>query len=328
MSPCVAVNVALVQMPPVFLNLDASLERAKTLVGEAGEKGARIIVFPETWLPGYPVWLDNSPGAAQWDHAGAKALYGILHDNALEIESTPFSSLCAMAKKHGVSLAMGCHEKQGASLYNSQILISGVDGRVQCRRKLMPTYNERLIWGRGDGGGLDTVETEAGPMGGLICWEHWMPLARAAMHARNEVVHVAQWPSVNDLHHLASRHYAFEGGCFVLAAGTVLSRGEVLEGFDSLGLDCPEAREMLAATAESDGDLLMTGNSAVIGPDAGYVLEPAGSVREILHSRLEMGRIAEAGLVMDSAGHYSRPDIFSLGVNTRPMAGVEFSKDL
>ena len=151
-----------------------------------------------------------------------------------------------------------------------------------------------------------------------------MPLARAAMHAKSEVLHVAQWPSVKELHQIASRHYAFEGQCFVLAAGTVLSRGRMLEGFDSLNRPESEARELLEQVPGEDHDLLMNGGSAVIGPDGFYTAGPVFDREEILYADLDLSKILESRLVMDTDGHYSRPDVFQLTVNENPQKSVKF----
>jgi predicted amidohydrolase len=207
MSP---LPVALVQAAPVFLNLPASVDRALTLIEEAAREGARLIVFPETWLPGYPVWLDEAPGAALWGHRPAEALFRRLYENAPALDSPEIAALATAAAERGVDVVMGLHERAGASLYNTMAFIDA-DGGRRIHRKLTPTFNERLIWAQGDGSTLAAVERPYGKLGGLICWEHWMPLARAAMHAQHEAVHVAQWPAVTELHQIASRQYAFEG---------------------------------------------------------------------------------------------------------------------
>jgi predicted amidohydrolase len=318
------IKVALVQDSPVFLNLDASIIKAKKLVERASQEGAEIVVFPETWLPGYPVWLDTAKEAALWNHPGAKSLYRILCQNSLEIGSFQFHELRSFAAKKEVYLVMGCHEIDGNTLYNTMIFFPANGQDVKIHRKLMPTYNEKMIWGAGDGSTLNTMDSHFGPMGGLICWEHWMPLARAAMHAKKEVVHVAQWPSVIELHQIASRHYAFEGRCFVLACGCVLSKKQVLQGFDSLGKNEPDARKLLENIDREDDDLLMTGGSAVIGPGADYVTPPAYGPHTIVYADLDPVLIRVAAMVMDTNGHYARPDVFSLTVNDRPAKPVEF----
>ena len=228
-------RLAVVQHPPVFLNLARSFERAVELIRDALAHGAQCIVFPETWLPGYPVWLDEAPTAGLWDYAPAKALHQVLSDNAITVPGPELDGLRTLAREGAATIVMGAHERVGGTLYNTMLLV-GADGSYRLHRKLMPTYTERLVWGMGDGSTLEPLETPFGRIGGLICGEHWMPLARAAMHAKRETIHVAQWPGVKELHLLASRHYAFEGQCFVAVAGAVLTRGDVLAGFDSLGL--------------------------------------------------------------------------------------------
>jgi predicted amidohydrolase len=181
-----------------------------------------------------------------------------------------------------------------------------------------------MIWGRGDGSTLGVLSTAYGNLGGLICWEHWMPLARAALHAKNETIHVAQWPAVKELHQLASRHYAFEGQCFVIAAGCVLSRGEIIAGFSSLDRPDSQAIELLEAIPGKDGDLVMRGGSAVIGPDSDFIAGPVFDESCIVCAEVELGRISEGHLFLDTQGHYSRPDVFYLEVNDRPQRNVTF----
>jgi predicted amidohydrolase len=325
-------RVAVIQYPPVYLNLSASTDKACTLVKEAASQGADLAVFPETWLPGYPVWLDYAPRAALWDYKPAKALYRTLVENSITLPgSRPsqrgdrhFRRLLALARETGIILVMGANERLGGTLYNSMITF-GADGQsFQVHRKLVPTYSERLVWGRGDGSTLSVFPTRYGNVGGLICWEHWMPLARAAMHAKGETIHVAQWPAVKDLHQLASRHYAFEGQCFVVAAGSVLSRGGFLKDLRSLD-PCPEdVLELLDSIPGEDEDLLLSGGSAVIGPHSRYIAGPLFDQTAILYADIDLARITEGHLVLDTQGHYSRPDIFTLQVDDRPQTNVHF----
>ena len=319
-----SVKVAIIQHPPIFLNLDASLSKACELIRVAAEQGAQVIAFPETWLPGYPVWLDFSPNAALWDYPPAKALYRLLAENSLSVPGPHLDRLLRAAGKSGAYVIMGAHERLGGSLYNTTIYIDRGGLEFQVHRKLTPTYTERLVWGQGDGSTLSVLDTEFGVLGGLICWEHWMPLARAAMHARHETIHVAQWPSVKDLHQLASRHYAFEGQCFVLTAGCVLSRRDVMEGYRSLGLADDAGLEILSAMPVEEDDLIMPGGSAVIRPDAGYLAGPLFDEPGIVSAELDLDCITEGHLVLDTSGHYSRPDVFHLEVNDRPQPGVVF----
>jgi len=319
----VNVDLAIIQHPPVFLNLEASIDKACSLVREAAKNGARLVAFPETWLPGYPVWIDSAPGAGLWGNGAAKGLYRRLVENSLSIPGDAFSSLMTVACECGVHLVMGANELIGGTLYNTMLFISP-DGTFKPHRKLTPTYTERLLWGMGDGSTLSVMDAEFGVLGGLICWEHWLPLARAAMHAKRELIHVAQWPWVRDLHQVASRHYAFEGQCFVLAAGTILSLGDVLEGYDSLSGGTIPEKELLASMG-NPSDLLQRGGSAVISPDSSYVFEPLFDEKKIIYATVDSQQVTEGHLLMDSDGHYSRPDVFTLTVNTASAHGVRFA---
>jgi nitrilase len=325
MSNSDKISVAIVQHPPVFLNLNASVAEAVRFIREAGALGAQVIVFPETWLPGYPVWLDLAPKAAFWDYPPAKALYRTLVENAVTLGGEALRELRQAAAQAGAYVVMGAHERLGGTLYNTMLTL-GPDGQeMQVHRKLIPTYTERLVWGRGDGSTLGVMATPFGNLGGLICWEHWMPLPRAAMHEKGEVVHVAQWPSAHDLHQLASRHYAFEGQCFVLAAGTYLRRGDVLDGFRSLGVPDSPAWEILDAMPGDD--VIHSGGSAVIGPDTSYVTGPLVDASGILAAELDPARITEGHFTLDTDGHYARPDVFRLEVDERPQVGVVRRRD-
>jgi predicted amidohydrolase len=300
--------VAAAQVAPVFLDLEGCLEIACKWIAEAGEKGVRVLVFPETWLPGYPVWLDSAPEAALWNHPPVKAIYRRLVENCPQIPSPATERLCAAAAEAGLTLVMGLQERDGKTLYNSMVYISEDGELLGLHRKLVPTYTERLLWGRGDGSTLTVVDTPVGRVGGLVCWEHWMPLARQAMHQKRESVHAAVWPSVNEVHMLASRSYAFEGRCFVVAAGSVLRREHFPEGLE------------LLEQMPGDGPF-MRGGSAVIGPDGAILAGPAGEEETLVIAEVYPGRIAEESMTLDVSGHYSRPDVFTLVVDERPRSG-------
>ena len=317
------INVAIIQKAPVFLNLEASMDLACQYIKDAVAEGAEVVVFPETWLPGYPIWLDLAPGAGLWDHAPAKALFRVLSENSITIPGPHFKRLRQLVMDLGAYVVMGLHERDGGTLYNTMLFLAP-DGSYRIHRKLMPTYTERMVWGRGDGSTLETMAMPAGSLGGLICWEHWMPLARAAMHARGEVLHVAQWPMVKDLHQIASRHYAFEGSCFVAAAGCVLSKQQAIDGYRSIAGAPEEGQVMLESMSATDKGLLLRGGSSVIAPDTRYIVEPKQDESVMIHACIDTREIAEAHLALDTDGHYSRPDVFSLEVNTEPHNGVTF----
>jgi len=315
---------AVVQHAPVFMNLAASLDKACALTAEAAAHGARVVAFPETWLPGYPVWLDVASGTGLWDHAPAKALYRVLVENALVLDSPVTRRLGQVAREHDVTLVMGAHERVANTLYNSILYFPCDGGEPTVHRKLVPTYTERLLWGRGDGSTLRTLATPHGPVGGLVCWEHWMPLARAAMHDLGETVHVAQWPYVKELHQIASRHYAFEGQCFVLAAGAVLSRDEMLAGVRSLGDAACDALPLLESVPQ-EAERLLRGGSAIIAPDTSYLAGPLYDEAGILYAELDPACITEGHMALDTSGHYARPDVFHLSIDTRPQTRVTWT---
>ena len=222
------------QVAPAYLDLDGSLAIAEKWIAEAGSRGVKLLVFPETWLPGYPFWLDDSPNMGLWDHGPTKAVFCRLFENSVEVPSPATDRLGAAARAAGMNVVMGINERDGNTLYNTILYISDQGKLLGKHRKLIPTYTERLVWGRGDGSTLTVVDTSVGRVGGLVCWEHWMPLARQAMHDQRELVHVAQWPTVKDMLLIASRSYAFEGRCYVIACGTVLGREHVPDDLDLL----------------------------------------------------------------------------------------------
>src|ERR1700756_1881855 len=225
-------RVAIVQSSPAFLNLDASLAKAITLAEEAGKREARLIAFGETWLPGYPAWLDYCSDVALWDHRPSKDVFAKLRQNSLTVPGKETETLAQIAGDLKVTVVIGANERVetgpgNGTLYNT-LLTFTPDGKLaNHHRKLVPTYTERLVWGQGDGRGLVSTATPWGRVGGLICWEHWMPMARQALHLAGEHVHVAVWPTVNEMHQLASRHYAFEGRCFVLAVGLMMRTQDI-----------------------------------------------------------------------------------------------------
>jgi predicted amidohydrolase len=315
-------KLALIQDSPVFLNLAETLKKTAKLAKQAASDGANIIAFPETWLVGYPVWLDEAQGSALWDDKGAKALYRLLVENSLTLGDETCDFLQNLANETGTELVVGANEVKGRSLYNTMLFFSPNADAPVIHRKLTPTYTEKLIWAVGDGSTMESVETEWGVLSGLICWEHWMPFARAYKHQQNEVIHIAQWPDVNERHMIGSRHYAIEGRCFVGASGMVMSKQDVLDGFDSLGVDEPEARALLESIKAGEDGLLKNGNSAIIGPDGAFITEPNLANKTIVMAELPLDELTEQQLTLDTAGHYSRPDVFTLEVDTRERSNI------
>ena len=311
-----SLKVAIVQDAPLPLAIGLGIDRAAEQAADAVEGGAQLIAFGETYLGGYPMWLDEAPSAAIWDHPGTKELHAILLDQAIRANDPRLAPLQRLADRAGVIVSIGGHERVRSSLLNTQFLFRPKQP-VLLHRKLVPTHAERMMWARGDGSTLDVHAAPWGNVGQLICWEHWMPLARAAMHHAQEAVHVAAWPSVRDLYLLASCHYAFEGRCFVLAAGTVQGREHLLEGLAMAGGD-ETAQRLLKSLPDGR---LQHGGSAIIAPD-GAVIAQAEADPTILTATLDLTEIDHGLAALDTDGHYSRPDVFELRVARRPRSGI------
>ncbi len=295
-------RVAAVQARAALLDLDATLAHAETWVARAAREGARLVALPETFLPGYPAWLDHCRDVALWEHPGAKEVFARLLANAVEVPGAACDRLAAMAAKHRLTLVAGAQERAGRTLYNA-LLVFGPDGALLVHhRKLVPTYTERLLWAPGDASGLRAAEAGGVRVGGLVCWEHWMPLARQVLHDAREEVHVALWPAVGDAHHLASRHYAFEGRCFVVAVGSILRAGDLPK---ELPFDGP---------AEV---LLRDGGSAIYAPDGRCLAGPVRGEEALVLADCDLAEIARESMTLDVSGHYARPDLFDVRVDRR-----------
>ncbi len=298
------VRVAIAQCAPIYLDKHASLAKALDLIQQAAKRGAQLVAFGETWLPGYPAWLDVCPGAALWENGFAKDVFARLRSNSIVVPGEEVNALREAARDLKIAIVIGVNERVDSgpgngTLYNSLLTISE-DGQLgNHHRKLVPTYTERLVWGNGDGRGLEAVPTSAGRVGGLICWEHWMPLARMAMHNSGEHIHVAVWPTVHELHQLASRHYAFEGRCFVLAVGLMMSAE-----------DLPRELRDGAALLSGGSQWIERGGGAIIGPNSRYILDPVFDREELLVSDLDLTQIDRELMTFDASGHYARPDLF------------------
>ncbi len=299
------ITVAIVQTTPAFDDLAGCLELLEARTRDAAARGAELVTLGETFLPGYPAWLDVSPGAAFWDHEPVKDVYARLRRNSVVVGGVESNRIAALAGELGITIVVGVHERvdQGPgshTLYNALLTFTPDGQLANHHRKLVPTFTERLVWGRGDGRGLRAVDVEGLRVTSLVCWEHWMPLARQALHEAGEHVHVAVWPTVHERHQLASRHYAFEGRCYVLAAGQL---GRVR--------DLPDA---LRPTDRSPEEFVLRGGSCIYGPDGGTVVEPVFEQDVTLFAELDLTRIDAEAMTLDVAGHYHRPDVFDFGV--------------
>jgi predicted amidohydrolase len=300
------VRIAVSQSPSA-LNKTQALETIFSDMNKAVSEGAGILVYGECWWGGYPAWIDFARDVAVWDHPVMKKEWARMFCEAMVIGSEAHRELEEACQRYGMALVLGCNEVQergegNNTIYNSILFISSEGRTVNHHRKLVPTFNEKLIYGQGDGRGLKTVDLGFGRVGGLVCWEHWMPLSRFALHEAGEDIHFALWPDMKERHLLASRHYAFEGRCVVVAVGQIMGKETIPKGLDVDG--------------QTD-DLILKGGSCVIGPDGELIKDPQYGTTDMIFVDLpdREALIAER-MTLSVAGHYHRPDVFDFRVTS------------
>jgi len=307
-------TIAVVQEPPVLLDRRGTIDKAVRLVDTAASNGAGLVIFPEAFIPGYPAWVWRLRPGGDWDLS--EELHARLLANAVNLASDQISPLLEAARRHAVTIVCGLNERDGmasrSTLYNAVIVI-GPDGTVLNRhRKLMPTNPERMVWGFGDGSGLKVVETPGGRIGTLLCWENYMPLARYALYAQGVELHIAPTYDSGDDWLGTMRHIAREGRCWVVSAGVALRNSDIPDDF-------PERRSLYPA----EEAWINPGDSAVIAPGGQVVAGLMHQETGILYAEVDLERVGVARRTLDVAGHYARPDIFQLKVDTRPRNPIE-----
>jgi aliphatic nitrilase len=297
------VRVAAVQIAPDLDTPTGTLDRVLAAIAEAAAKGARLVVFPETFVPWYPYFsFIRPPMLSGADHIR-------LYDNAVVVPGPVTEAVAAASRRHNLVVALGVNERDHGTLYNAQ-LIFDADGTLRLkRRKITPTFHERMIWGQGDGAGLKVVDTAVGRVGALACWEHYNPLARYALMAQHEEIHVAQFPGslvgqiFADQIEVTIRHHALESGCFVVNATGWLSEDQI--------------------AAISPDESLRRGirggcMTAIVSPEGNHLVPPLTAGEGILVADLDMALIVKRKRMMDSVGHYARPELLSLLWDDRP----------
>jgi len=296
----------------VYLDRDATIDKACALIEEAGRNGAQLAVFGEAFVPGYPdwTWRTNPWNDARW--------FARLLDQAMVVPSPATERLGEAARTVNACVAIGINERdvEGSTIYNSLLYVGGTGDVLGVHRKLMPTGGERLVWGYGDGSGLGVHETEIGRVGGLICWENYMPLARAAVYAQGCDVYLAPTWDNSDTWVPTLRHIAKEGRCHVIGV-TPCQRGT----------DVREALPGLDALYGGDDDWLSRGNTTIVGPNGDILAGPLIGEEGIVYADLDLGHARASRRLFDVAGHYSRPDVFQLTVDARAKASVVFERD-
>jgi nitrilase len=305
-------KVAAIQASPIFLNKEATIEKACKLIGEASSHGAALCVFPETWVPGYPFWAGRV--AHKFGDRTLKKVYARLYANSVDDSGHEVSKIGKAAKEGNIFVALGINERTPTGTFYNSILFFGSNGQLLGKhRKLVPTFNERMVWAHGDGSTLQVFDTEIGKISGLVCWEHWMPLARYTLYANGEQVHASLWPGLNETSLLACRTMAFEGRTFVVASGTYLTK-------DMLPDDL-EIKDELADLP----DVLFRGGSCIVGPDGSFIADPVYDCDTIVYADIDLARVYEEKQTLDVVGHYARPEVFTLHVNRKEMDPIVFS---
>jgi nitrilase len=303
--------VAAVQATPVVLDRDATIEKACALIADVGGAGARLALFPEAFVPAYPDWVWAIPPGREDLH---RQLYGELLANSVSIPGPAVDALCRAAKRAKVNVAIGVNERNAeasnASLYNTLVYIGDDGSLLGKHRKLVPTGAERLVWAQGDGSTLDVYEMPFAKVGGLICWENYMPLARYAMYAWGTQVYLAPTWDRGGTWLATLQHIAKEGRAYVLGCSIAMRRDDI-----------PEHLGIKDEFYAPDRAWINGGGSAIVSPDGGFLAGPVWEKEEILYAEIEASKLSSPKWMFDVAGHYARPDVFELTVHrdARPL---------
>ena len=297
------VRAAAVQIAPDLESADGTVAKVCAAIAEAAAKGAQLAVFPETFVPYYPYFSFVQPPFMQ----GAAHLR--LYERAVQVPGPVTEAVADAARRHGMVVVLGVNERDHGTLYNTQLIFDETGALILKRRKITPTYHERMVWGQGDAAGLTAVDTRVGRVGALACWEHYNPLARYALMAQHEEIHCAQFPGsmvgqiFADQMEVTIRHHALESGCFVVNATGWLSDAQIE-----------------AITPDPGLQKALRGGccSAVVSPEGVHLAPPLREGEGLVIADLDMALITKRKRMMDSVGHYARPELLSLLVNDRP----------
>lgn len=312
-----SLTIAGAQIAPVWLDRTATIAKVVAWVHQAADAGAQLVAFGEALVPGYPYWLEFSDGA-RFNDPLQKSMHAHYLDQAVQLEAAHLAPICNAARDRHVAVIVGCVERPadrgGHSVFASLVHVDATGTVINVHRKLMPTYEERLSWSPGDGHGLRTHPLGAFSVGALNCWENWMPLARAALYAQGEDVHVALWPgSVRNTDHI-TRTMAREGRSYVLSVGGVLTRADI-----------PTSVPHHALLLERMPDVLGDGGTCIAGPDGEWIVPPVAGGERLVVTTCDHRRVREERQNFDAAGHYARPDILQVHVNRERQSSARFT---
>jgi len=309
LQPKDSLTVGLAQIAPIWLQREQTLEKMLTYAQQAAKEGCELVTFGEALLPGYPFWVERTDGA-RFDSQIQKEIHAHYMAQAVQIETGHLDPFCRLAAENQMAVVLGCIERPadrgGHSLYCTLVYIDAGGSLKTAHRKLMPTYEERLTWSIGDGYGLRTHPLGAFTVGGLNCWENWMPLVRAALYAQGEDLHVALWPGSARLTADITRFIALESRSYVLSVGGLMRR-----------CDIPAQIPHATVIGEGCEEILADGGSCLAGPDGKWVIEPTVDKEILLVAVIEQRRVRNERQNFDPAGHYSRPDVTRLEIDRR-----------
>ena len=310
-------NIAIAQIAPVWLNKKLTIKKIEAAIKEAAAQKAQLVCFGETLLPGYPFWLQLTDGA-RFNNNMQKEIFAHYLKEAVSIDKGDLKTICALAKKSQIAIYIGCAEKAadrgGHSIYCSLLYIDALGIIQSIHRKLMPTYEERLAWSIGDGNGLQVHTLGSFTVGGLNCWENWMPLARTALYAQGQNLHVAVWPgSMRNTVDL-TRHIALENRMYVLSASGLMRKKDI-----------PHSVPHHKLIKQQSGEILSNGGSCIAAPDGSWVIEPITDKEIVVTATIDMSEVRKERQNFDPSGHYARPDVFELNVNTKRQKLVYFN---
>ncbi len=310
-------KIALIQQAPAVLDKAKTLQNAVLIIEELASQGVELAVFPEAYVPGYPAWIWRLRPGGDWGIN--EELHTRLLENSVDLSRDDLACLQAAAKKHRMTIVLGMNEKDSANsrttIFNSAIVISHKGEVVNHHRKLMPTNPERMVWGFGDGAGLNVIDTPVGRIGTLICWENYMPQARLALYSQGVEIYIAPTYDSGEGWIGSMQHIAREGRCWVLCCGVALERSDLPTDFPSLDTLYPK-----------DETWINPGDSVVIAPGGEIMQGPLNREKGYLIFNVDAEKSTTAKRALDVAGHYSRPDVFSLQVNKKRQSITKFEE--